>query len=173
MMGGPSDAKFSSPELSPAGSLRSHAGGVPAIHTLGSTHPPTLLLPSTISSMETISRGPTLPSPHPASSAPPRILCLFLNGHTVPTLSEVVAGHHQLYEEMSRSYRQSDDRPGLYMTGIRSNTRWGYNHNGTGRVPRAQAKCAIFCFFSGSLIPAPWTSSIINTVSKPLSAVPR
>lgn len=72
-------------------------------------------------------RAATAPQEEAASGRPqqrrPRIIALFVNGHTIPSLSEDVAGHHALYDAMSETYNSSDDRPGLYMTGLRCNSR--------------------------------------------------
>ena len=53
----------------------------------------------------------------------PRIIAIFVNGHTIPSLPQDVAGHHALYSAMSDTYFSSGDRPGLYMTGLRCNIR--------------------------------------------------
>ena len=51
----------------------------------------------------------------------PMILGLFINGRTLPHLTDVVAGHSKLYENMSRCFSSSADRPGIIMAGVRVN----------------------------------------------------
>ncbi|GAX78165.1 hypothetical protein CEUSTIGMA_g5607.t1 [Chlamydomonas eustigma] len=66
-----------------------------------------------------------LPSSHAIapSNVRPRIITLFVNGHTLPELPGVVSGHGTLHACLAESYRESDDRPGLFMTGLRCNGR--------------------------------------------------